>query len=706
MLILTLDMETFYDTDYTLGRGKYQHTTEHYVRSPRFEAIMMGFKIDDGKTRWVPRDKIQATLDMIPWEKTLLVCHNTAFDGLILSHHYGKVPALYADTLSMARPWFHAKPGLSLAKLSEHLGLGAKGHEVEDAKGKHFADFSPEELTRYAGYCMNDVELTYKLFKALLKMTPKSELLFIDAVLRTSVQPLLEWDQPLLMLHHRDILARKQALMDQLNGRFGADALSSNKKFQDVLLCFGGRLPRSMFGPEGEVGDGAYSHYMKVAAEKTSTDHLFDIPTKLRPATETEQKKGITGDVEVVALGKKDEGFLALQEIEDDELQAVIAARLGTKSTIAETRASRMMDAATRGPFPISLMYYGAHTGRCSGGGEKSNPQNFPKAKEVCEKDVGFLVMTPEGVKPLRQLKHKVATMEDGRAFAQRDVTNICIRHALRAPEGYRLVVADASQIEARIVAWVAGQWDLVDKFANGEDIYSDFASGVYGKPINKKEHPVERFVGKTSVLGLGFGTSAPRLQSTLAIGQGDVRCIIPLEEAERIVKFYREVKCPRIAALWKTTNRALDAAFNGQEMSFGTNGVLRTGNNCIWLPNGMALNYTDLRVGEGKYGKEYSYWGKQEGRYQWIKTYGASATENYVQALARIVVSDAWVRIRRRYPVALQVHDELVCVAPEGGAQDCLKFMLAEMSVAPEWAPGLPLAAGGGIGVSYADAK
>lgn len=170
----------------------------------------------------------------------------------------------------------------------------------------------------------------------------------------------------------------------------------------------------------------------------------------VEPPTKVSEKTGKTA----YAFAKTDAGFQALLDHPNERVQALASARLGLKSTLEETRTQAFLDIARRGPMPVMLNYYGAaNTGRMSGG-DGTNPQNLPRGG--------------------------------------------ALREAICPPEGYTLVACDSSQIEARTLAWFAGQTDLVKAFANGEDIYSKFASSVYGKPINKHEHPEERHVGKT----------------------------------------------------------------------------------------------------------------------------------------------------------------------------------------------------------------
>lgn len=377
---------------------------------------------------------------------------------------------------------------------------------------------------------------------------------------------------------------------------------------------------------------------------------------------------------EVFAFAKTDETFTSLQDDDDEYVQALVAARLSNKTTGAESRAERLIGIASRGPMPFPVSYYAAHTGRL-GGTDKINPQNFGRGSPI--------------------------------------------RSAIRAPAGHLLVAGDSSQIEARTVAYVAGQQDLVAAFARGEDIYCDFASTTYGRKITKA-NKLERFVGKTCILGLGFGMGPTKLQRTLARGQGEVKVKVEGLEAERLVKLYR-LRYDRIPKLWWRTDKALKGMLAGEETRFevgsGDGPLLHFlpafGDEPprIALPNGMHIRYPNLREENDELLYD-NFKGKNPVA---TKLYGAKATENYVQALARIVVSDQWARIKvraikerifHRSPIVGQVHDELIACVPEHAAQDMKALMGEEMSRAPEWAPGLPVACEVKVGETYGDVK
>jgi DNA polymerase len=403
--------------------------------------------------------------------------------------------------------------------------------------------------------------------------------------------------------------------MDQIDAEIGRDNLSSNPKFAEVLKNLG-----------------------------------VEPPIKISPAT----------GKETYAFGKTDVAFKALLEHEDEKVQAVVSARFGIKSTLEETRTEAFIKISERGTLPILLNYYGAHTGRASGG-DKVNLQNLPRGGEL--------------------------------------------RQAITAPPQHKLVAVDSSQIEARVVAWLAGETELLQAFSEGRDIYSEFATEVYEKPISKADK-VERFVGKTCILGLGYGMGKDKFKTTLKIGQAGVSADIDIAQAEKVVLLYRS-KYGNIAALWKEGDKALDAMAKGYDYELGSAGILCNADG-VHLPNGMKVQYKNLR--RGAEGYEY------DARYGSVKIYGGKLIENVVQALARIVVFDQMAKIdqklrefdkpENRFKVVLTVHDEVVVVCPQQAEQRVLDYMVKVMSQAPKWAPNLPVACEGASGDSYADCK
>lgn len=281
------------------------------------------------------------------------------------------------------------------------------------------------------------------------------------------------------------------------------------------------------------------------------------------------------------------------------------------------------------------------------------------------------------------------------------------LRRALAAPAGKCVVACDSSQIEARLVAYLAGQDDLVQSFREGRDVYSEFATDVYQRPIAKTDK-VERHVGKTGILGLGYGMGPPKFMHSLATSFIPVK--LDENEAQKIVALYRN-KYHRIQAFWNRCNHELSGMVAGASgelcdiISYDSEGII--------LPNGLRLRYPALR--RAAHGFEYindarvyrkfikaRVMGGELPELTWKRIYGASCVENLTQAVARIVVSEQMAKIGRRYPVALQVHDEIVCVVGEDDADDCKAFMMSVMSTPPKWAPDLPVACEADIGPNY----
>ena len=315
MKLICLDFETFYSREFSLSKM----TTESYIRSPEFEVIGVAVKVDDSSSQWVSGDfdEITSFLDRFDIENNALIAHNAAFDCAILNWHFKIKPKFIFDTLSMARPLHALTVGGSLAKLSEHYGLGAKGTEVVDAMGKRRTDFSPSELAAYGNYCRNDVDLTYRLFKLLAKGFPKPELLIIDMMVRMFTEPVLTLDKAMLEKHLADVRQKKAKLMEMIEA--GTEDLMSNDKFAAALRALGVEPPTKISLRTGKV---AY------------------------------------------AFAKTDTEFKELLDHPDEQVQALVAARLGVKSTIEETRTESFIAISERGPLPILLNYYGAHTGR------------------------------------------------------------------------------------------------------------------------------------------------------------------------------------------------------------------------------------------------------------------------------------------------------------------------------------------------------
>jgi DNA polymerase len=312
--------------------------------------------------------------------------------------------------------------------------------------------------------------------------------------------------------------------------------------------------------------------------------------------------------------------------------------------------------------MPIALRYSGAHTHGFSGDW-KLNQQNLPSRK--------------------------------GRK----------LRQSLRAPEGHVILASDASQIEARLTAWLAGQEDLVAAFAAGDDVYSLFASKLYGRKVTKKDK-VERFLGKTSILGLGFGMGANKFQNTVRIAAADQGIEMDLDAlggASAVVSTYRDTY-PQIPTCWRRLERVLSTMTepHGEQREMFGPCLIR--HESLVLPTGLRLNYHDLRYEDGP---GWSYWNGRMRKSIW----GGTLLENVVQALDRVVVIDAALRIEARMrhlglhmPLAHQMHDELVYVPREQDVDVARAIVDEEMARRPVWGLDLPLASESKAGWTFGD--
>jgi DNA polymerase len=332
------------------------------------------------------------------------------------------------------------------------------------------------------------------------------------------------------------------------------------------------------------------------------------------------------------------------------EYKHIWDAREAVKSRIEETRAERFLSAVNPdGSFSVPLRYYAAHTGRF-GGSEKINLQNLPRGSKL--------------------------------------------RSALTAPDGNYLYVADLSNIEARMLAWLANEEPLLEAFAAGEDVYSIFASEIYGRPITKA-NKLERYVGKTAILGLGYGMGAERYQATLT--QGSPSVDVTLATAQGIVSQYRGMY-PSIPRLWNVCKTFLYGMIDRAQYG-NTYGPLVVANNAIQLPNKMFLKYPHLQYAAGEF-LYHSSFNKAP-----IRTHGPRLCENIVQALARIVITNQMLTIKKELPeldVVLTVHDEIICSGSKENAEVTLDKIMAIMKSPPEWCEKLPLDAEGGYSEVY----
>lgn len=352
----------------------------------------------------------------------------------------------------------------------------------------------------------------------------------------------------------------------------------------------------------------------------------------IEPAT----KPGKNG--EIYAFAKNDAFMKELQEDEDERVRTLAEARLGAKSTLLQTRAETIGWMGRRGALCCYLRYAGAHTSRWSGG-DGANWQNGVPA----------------------------------------------INDAIHPPNGFELIKPDASQVECRLLNFVAGQEDKIEDFRLGRDPYVGVAEAFCGHPVNKKDHPVLRQAGKVVELQAGYGSGGEKIRATL---RNKANIIISSEEGEKYKWAYRNTH-PRVCDLWKEAGEIITDLAAGRERKWGPVDIA---DRRIWLPNDIPLIYESLNWHHDEETGD-RYW-RLKTRSGYHKMYGAKLVENLIQALARVVVSQAMIRIRDLgYRIVNMRHDDLWILIPKDGSErQHIEKCRIEMCRTPVWLPGIPL--------------
>ena len=448
---------------------------------------------------------------------------------------------------------------------------------------------------------------------------------------------------------------------------------------------------------EGNIREALLQRLNIDESELASNPKFAQILTNLGVTPPTKISK--TTGKPTLALAKNDALFQALLNGSNEDVALLCEARLKVKSTTERTRAQRFLDISQRGALPVPLSYYGAQTGRWTAAkGSAINMQN---------------------------LKRK--------SF---------LRKAIMAPDGYQLVVGDLSQIEPRVLAWLADYNDMLNIFRAGGDPYAAFGAQMFNIPgLTKESHPDLRQSAKSALLGCGYGLGWSSFASQLLtgfLGAPPVRYARAFSKAlnvnkdmaerflewsetevklrdiphtctfadlvhhaiaaKRIIDIYRATASP-VVSFWDMCSSLLVSALvNGKEH---THKCLTFRKGEIELPNGMCLRYPDLREVKD-----------EKGRSQWVygpdatKLYAGKITNNVTQALARVVMTDGMLRVGKRYPVVGTVHDELIALVPDSEVEEAKTWVLEQMTMEPRYMPGIPLSADGGAHRRYGEAK
>ena len=355
----------------------------------------------------------------------------------------------------------------------------------------------------------------------------------------------------------------------------------------------------------------------------------------------------------IPALSIQDKEFLQLQQTSIPRLKELIEARIAVKQTLEETRAKKLYEISKISPYCFDVIFSGAQqTHRFSGGnGCAGNPQNFRRGSEL--------------------------------------------RSAIKVGKGKSLVVADFSNIELRVLAFMTRDSELMDAIKKGEDLYCKFASKIYGRTITKQRDKKERMLGKAAVLGLGYGMGAEKFRRTVFAQTGE---LLPLDFSENVVKLYRETY-RAVPKFWNTCEKVLEQIASQGPKYFPGVSFLGVEHEALVLPSGLKIRYHNLRYTWkhmfNRWKKEWVYDRYKSKATQLDKTkiYGGMVTENLCQGLAGDICKLAIQRlIEYGFAPSGQVHDELLVVCDEKDVEAAQECMVRAMTDAIPWWPELPL--------------
>lgn len=684
MRIVALDFESFFDTKngYTLTKmGPIS-----YIRDSRFSAQLMSYIVTDASTmtydrvRVAEHDNIPAVLAALKLDApdVVTVAHNgNGFDFLILSEIYHVVPRIAIDTMCMER-WTGVSriQNESLKSMAKFFQCGEKVEGTVISDGRNWPeDFTPDERTAFIQYCRNDTEQCFLSFKAMLPFVTADALLFSSITAKMACNPVLRLDDDMLTAYLNELSDKVTKARNDINKMFMfksdedfLKAIRSSASFVKMLELLGRKPP------------------MKYSVAKSETK---------RKKLEAEGKTNLSEEdyaVYTPALAKSDLDFVAMASDADERVALLVRTRLENNSSIQRSRAETFHALAKSGrPMPVMLNAFKAHTsrytaGNSEGSSDKLNLQNLSK----------------------------------------RDPSQLTLRKAVQAPEGMALVACDSSQIEARILAYVANETELVDAFRRGADPYADLAEKIFQIPSEKihkgaksgdKKLKSYRNVGKVGILSAGYGVGWRKYADTL-LRQG-VRLSSDIDQhyemAHHAHNVYRASNT-NIVAFWDTCQTVIKAMYLGYSGEFGgpNDNIFqysvapicgRDDVPTIIGPNKYTLRYFKLscEVSEKNNREEYYYTrvkGKSELK---TKIYGGALAENLCQYLAFALLQWQACRMTEQgIRLIANIHDSFLAICPEDEAEHTKSVMESCMSSVPDWLGDFPVACEAEIGKDY----
>lgn len=645
MKTLSIDIETYSSVDLSEA-GVYR-----YVESPDFEVLLIGYSIDGGPVEVIDLKTgcpfIAILVMMLQDPVVLKTAWNANFERTCLAKWLGveMPPEQWSDTMIMA-----LECGLPGSLAAAGMALGLPEDQLKNPVGKSLIQYfsKPCKPTKTNGGRTRNLP-DHDRDKWKLYVEYNRQDVVTEMAIRSKLQPLCKSEQKLWCLDQR-------------------------------MNDHGVRIDLPMVQKIVDFDTKNRENLQKTAQNITKLQN----PNSLIQLKSWLASQGVPCDT----LRKDD-----LEELLADELPDNVRQVLEIRKALGKTSVKKYgaMLAATCGDSRLRgiLQFYGANrSGRWAGRIVQTHnlAKNFlpdlDTARELAA-DGDFDTME---------------TLYGEPSF----VFSELIRTAFIPSEGCRFVVSDFSAIEARVVAWLAGEEWVLDAFRQGKDIYCETASMMYHVPVVKHgENGHLRQKGKVAVLACGYqgGVGAMR-----AMDKGGT---IPDEELQSVVDQWRAAN-PKIVKMWKKYERAAQIAIIERRtvrLAHGIEFSYEYGNLFIRLPNGRRLCYFGARcdelpvesrngtfLGYG-YGRIY-YMGVNQETKQWglAETYGGKLVENVVQATARDCLAEAMTRVSDMgYQIVMHVHDEMIVDVPKEDT-DALKRINAAMGTPISWAPGLPL--------------
>lgn len=645
-MILFLDTETYCETPITAGTHRYAEDVE---------VMIITWAVDDGPVQTVDRtagDDMSAFEQFVMAfnEADLIVAHHVAFDRTVLRHGLGLDRPIRNWHCTTAQALAHSLPA-SLDVLSDVYQLD-KTYQAKNKNGKKYIQMfckpcprsmkvrrrtretHPKEWKLFCEYAAQDVEAMRALYKGM---------------------PRWNWTESEREAWYLNMTINERGLLiDQDLARQAIDLCAREKERLKYRVK---RITQTE---------------LEVTQRDALLAHLLDEYGVGLPDMQASTLEARLNDPDL-----------------PEPVRELLAIRLEYVQTSNAKWPKLLKSVSSDGRLRGTSQFCGAsRTGRDSG--RMFQPLNLPRPPRYLKKEIGTAV---ELVR---------AGVADQVYENPMEVTSACLRGALIAPPGRKLVVADLNAIEGRVAAWVAAeQWKL-DAYAAGADLYVLAYARAFGvDPASVTDE--QRQIGKVMELALGFGGSVGAF-GTMAAGYG---VTLPEDTVREVVAAWRAAN-PNIVQMWRDLERAAKKLSTGRSghADVGRVRVERQGSwTRIRLPSGRYLSYPSMQysvhnirgLGAGKPPREeLSYMGTNQYTRKWerLTTYGGKLFENVVQAVARDVLVEGMKRIEAAgYETCLSIYDE--CVA-EADPDASLERFVELLATTPDWAPGLPLAAGG----------